>query len=101
MKNNTLRSRVLKNPSDNEIRDYAYHLYEQSNCISGRDLENWAEAKVCLEAGIPASASHLRLLYYIASLEHENVGQEIHPESEHVRSPLHPLDWLRSSFHHS
>lgn len=35
-------------PTDEEIRDYAYHLYEQSGCLPGRDLENWIEARDCL-----------------------------------------------------
>ena len=101
MKNNILHSPAIKHVSEKEISDYAYHLYEQSNRIIGRDLENWMEAKACLAASIPAHASYMRLQYFIARHEHENTAHEPHPESEHVRSPLHPLDWLRSSFHHS
>jgi hypothetical protein len=44
-----------------EIRDYAYHLYDQSGFAAGRDLDNWLEAKACLSSGIPKSESHLRL----------------------------------------
>lgn len=32
-------------PTDDEIRDYARRLYEQSGCVRGRDLENWLEAR--------------------------------------------------------
>ncbi|MEO6002662.1 MAG: DUF2934 domain-containing protein [Opitutus sp.] len=46
---------------EDEIRDYAYHLYEQSGCASGHDEENWLEAKACLEANIPRERTHLRL----------------------------------------
>ena len=49
-------------PADEqEIRDYAYHLYDQSGFIAGRDLDNWLEAKACLSSGIPKAESHLRL----------------------------------------
>jgi hypothetical protein len=47
--------------TDDEIRDYAYHLFEQSDRIPGRDLDNWLEAKACLEANVPKHQSHLRL----------------------------------------
>jgi hypothetical protein len=48
-------------PSEAEIRDYAYHLYDQSGFAGGRDLDNWLEAKACLSSGIPKAESHLRL----------------------------------------
>ena len=46
-------------PGETAIRDYAYHLYEQSGHVPGRDLENWLEASACLHAhpGAPESAS--------------------------------------------
>jgi hypothetical protein len=47
--------------SEDQIRDYAYHLYIQSGCIPGRELANWLEAKACLQACIPQSESHARL----------------------------------------
>lgn len=47
--------------SDDEIRDYAFHLYQQSGCLPDRDLENWLEARACLEANIPREHSHTRL----------------------------------------
>ena len=100
MKNNILHSPSLDHPSEKEIRDYAYHLYEQSNRIPGRDLENWMEAKACLVAQIPASASHMRLQHFIDSHESGNI-EKTHSEGEHARSVLHPLDWLRSSLHHT
>jgi hypothetical protein len=46
---------------EEEIRDYAYHLYDQSGFTAGRDLDNWLEAKACLSSGIPKSESHIRL----------------------------------------
>lgn len=47
--------------TDDDIRSYAEHLYEQSGRIPGRDLDNWLEAKACLEANIPRQESHRRL----------------------------------------
>jgi hypothetical protein len=47
--------------SEDDIRDYAHHLYLQSGCIPGRDLDNWLEAQACLSACIPKSESHIRL----------------------------------------
>jgi hypothetical protein len=44
-----------------EIRDYAYHLYDQSGYVAGRDLDNWLEARACLSSGIPKDLSHIRL----------------------------------------
>jgi hypothetical protein len=101
MKNNILHSPFLDHSNEKAIRDYAYHLYEQSNRIPGRDLENWMEAKACLAAHIPASASHMRLQHFMASHENGTIQKEAHPEGEHARSALHPLDWLRSSLHHT
>jgi hypothetical protein len=47
--------------NEDEIRDYAYHLYDQSGFAAGRDLDNWLEAKACLSSGIPKAESHIRL----------------------------------------
>ena len=48
-------------PSEDDIRDYAYHLYRQSDCAPGHDLANWLEATACLQANIPADRSGTRL----------------------------------------
>jgi hypothetical protein len=50
--------------TEDEIRDYAYHLYQQGGCIPGHDVENWIEAKACLEANIPREHSHTRLHHH-------------------------------------
>jgi len=47
--------------SDDAIRAYAQHLFEQSGRIPDRDLENWLEAKACLEANLTREESHVRL----------------------------------------
>jgi hypothetical protein len=36
-------------PDEDAVRDYAYHLYEQSGCTHGHDVEHWLEASACLK----------------------------------------------------
>ena len=48
-------------PSESDIREYAYHLYCQGGCVPGHDLDNWLEAESCLHAEIPRHRSHQRL----------------------------------------
>ena len=36
--------------TEEDIRAYAAHLYEQSGRVAGRDLDNWLEAEQCLRA---------------------------------------------------
>jgi hypothetical protein len=52
-------------PSDDAVRDYAFHLYQQDNCASGHDVDNWLEATACLKANIPSQSSHSRLHQHI------------------------------------
>ena len=65
MKNNSIHPRPLPQPSEDEIRDYAYHLYQQGNCVPGHDLDNWLEATACLKANIPAHRSGTRLHQHV------------------------------------
>lgn len=51
--------------TDDDIRSYAAHLWEQSGRAPDRDLDNWLEAKACLEASIPREASHRRLQHHL------------------------------------
>lgn len=55
-------------PPTDAVRDYAYHLFEQSGRIPGRDLDNWLEAEACLETAIPIHRSHARLHCYVTGL---------------------------------
>jgi len=61
MKNNPTLPSSLLEPKEDDIRDYAFHLYEQSRCQPGHDLDNWLEATACLKANIPAHQSASRL----------------------------------------
>jgi hypothetical protein len=61
MKNNPTLPPIRHEPSDKDIREYAYHLYQQSSCVPGHDLDNWLEATACLKANIPSHCSHSRL----------------------------------------
>jgi len=69
MRNNPTLPSVVPEPSEDDIREYAYHLYEQSNCKPGHDLDNWLEAAACLKASIPAHCSHNRLHHHFAGVK--------------------------------
>jgi hypothetical protein len=69
MKKKSIRPLVLPKPSEDDIRDYAFHLYQQSNCIPGQDLDNWLEATACLKANIPSHRSGTRLHQHVNGLE--------------------------------
>ena len=73
MKNNPTLPHLIPEPSEVEIRDYAFHLYEQGRCVPGHDIENWLEAAACLKANIPTHRSGARL--------HFHVNQPAHSES--------------------
>jgi len=69
MKDTPIRPLDFSQPSEDAIRDYAYHLYQQGNCVPGHDLDNWLEATACLKANIPAHRSGLRLHHHFNELE--------------------------------
>ena len=56
-----LEAAFRRAPTYEEIREYAYHLYEQGGRLSGHDLDNWLEAEACLSANIPRIHSRTRL----------------------------------------
>lgn len=75
-----LKTPAIQAFTEDDIRSYAEHLYEQSGCIPGRDLDNWLEAKACLQANVPREQSHRRLH------EHLNGGRSgSAPKSRHAR----------------
>lgn len=51
-------------PSADEIRDYAFHLYEQGGNLPGNDVEDWREAEACLRSSIPKECTRTRLHYH-------------------------------------
>jgi hypothetical protein len=65
MRKDSLPSPISFQPNEDDIREYAYHLYVQSGCIPGRELDNWLEARACLGACIPQSRSHARLHHHL------------------------------------
>jgi len=84
MKTREPKEVTSKEPSEDEIRDYAAHLYEQSGRIPGRDLDNWLEAKACLQANIPKEHAHRRLHWHRHPEEFRMVEIatiEVEPES--------------------
>ena len=66
--------------TEEDIRSYAEHLFEQGGRIPGRDVDNWLEAKACLEANVPREESHRRLQ------RHLNGGRARPPETAGLRS---------------
>ncbi len=51
-------------PTEDEIRDYANHLYVQHGSVNGYDDDNWREAEACLRAGIPKESSRTRMHHH-------------------------------------
>jgi hypothetical protein len=61
-------SLVSTTPSDDAIRDYAFHLYEQSGHAPGHDLNNWLKATAHLNSIIPSPHSLNRTLDCVAGI---------------------------------
>jgi hypothetical protein len=59
-----LPSATAPQPSDDEIRDYANHLYVQHGSLNGHDLDDWLEAEACLRADIPKESSRTRMHHH-------------------------------------
>ena len=57
----TLPPAALPQPSEEEIRDYANHLFVQRGSVHGHDSDDWLEAEACLGANIPKESSRTRL----------------------------------------
>ena len=53
MKNKSARPLAVAAPSEEAIRDYAYHLYVQGDRTPGQDLAHWFEATAFLTANNP------------------------------------------------
>ena len=63
MKNKSARPPVVPEPSENDIREYAYHLYLQGRCEPDHDVDHWLEATACLKAAsttVPYGLSGIR-----------------------------------------
>lgn len=71
MKTKTASSPASVEPLEDDIRAYAYHLYEQSGCAPDHDLDNWLEAKACILSNIPRQHTHSRLRHHLAAAEAE------------------------------
>ena len=67
MKSKSSPARSDAKPSENDVRDYAYHLFLQNGGIPGRDAEDWLEAEACLCANIPREHSRTRLHRHLAA----------------------------------
>ena len=68
-------------PSEDDIRDYANHLFVQHGCVHGHDQEDWLEAEACLRAGIPKESSRTRLHRHTQVTERAVLGLIKHGKS--------------------
>ena len=57
-------SATAPQPSEDEIRDYANHLYVQRGSLNGHDCDDWLEAEACLGANIPKESSRTRMHHH-------------------------------------
>lgn len=76
-------------PNEAEIRDYAYHLYEQGGRQPGHDLDHWLEAAACLRANIPLHRSRTRLHRHLHPDRDELEREElcaVSPEARNLAS---------------
>lgn len=51
-------------PSEDEIRDYANHLYIQRGSLNGHACDDWLEAEACLGANIPKESARTRMHHH-------------------------------------
>ena len=51
-------------PSQDEIRDYANHLYLQHGSVNGHDCADWFEAEACLRASVPKESTRTRMHHH-------------------------------------
>jgi hypothetical protein len=57
-------SATAPKPSEDEVRDYANHLYFQRGSADGHDCDDWLEAEACLAANIPREFSRTRMHHH-------------------------------------
>ena len=57
-------SATTPQPSEDEIRDYANHLYVQRGSLNGHDCDDWLEAKAYLSANISMESSRTRMHHH-------------------------------------
>jgi RNA polymerase-binding transcription factor DksA len=85
--------KVCQPPSEAEIREHAYHLYEQSKRAPGRDLENWLKAEADLMAKwqeATRSIPHKWQWHYRTLLQiRERLQGERTEHAKDIRAPLH------------
>jgi hypothetical protein len=47
-------------PADEDIRNYAYRLFEQRGGEPGHDIDDWLEARAWLRSSVPGKRAHVR-----------------------------------------
>ena len=77
---------ILPQPSEDEIRDYANHLYVQHGSVNGHGGDDWLEAEACLRAGIPKESTRTRLHHHAQITERGAVALVKHGKSRRAES---------------
>jgi len=72
---------LSKQPSEDEIRDYANHLYVQRGSADGHDRDDWLEAEACLGANIPKESSRTRMHHHAQITERATLPLVKHGKS--------------------
>jgi hypothetical protein len=57
-------TRTAPHPTEDEIREYANHLYVQRGSLHGHDCDDWLEAEACLGSNIPKEYSRTRMHHH-------------------------------------
>jgi hypothetical protein len=68
-------------PTEDAIRDYAFHLYEQGGHSHGHDVDYWQEAKACILANIPKESTRIRMHNHIQITQREAIELKKHGAS--------------------
>ena len=62
MKSNLVRPSHSQTPTEEEIRDYAYHLFVQRGGVHGYDIDDWLEAESALRENIRKAQARTTML---------------------------------------
>lgn len=71
--------------SEDDIRDYAYHLFEQRGREPGHELADWLEARACLLSSVPKHRAHSRLHLHVTQ-PYPNLITEQADDARHLNT---------------
>ena len=80
-RSNPQTSAPASEPSTEEIREYAKHLYVQRGSQNGYAHDDWLEAEACLRSRIPMESSRTRMHHHTQITERAALGLVKHGRS--------------------